>query len=192
MAERGVTELNENVVVLKRVTKVTKGGRNFKISAWVVVGDGQGRVGIGHGKAQETPEAIQKATRKARKNLVSVPILNGTLPHEVIGREGASKILLKPAAPGTGIIASQPVRAILEAAGYTDALTKSLGSNNSINMLKATLNGLLKLKNPDKVAKVRGVPLKTILRRYGRERKVLEDQVSEEQNRPEQESQENA
>ena len=192
MAERGVTELNENVVVLKRVTKVTKGGRNFKISAWVVVGDGQGRVGIGHGKAQETPEAIQKATRKARKNLVSVPILNGTLPHEVIGREGASKILLKPAAPGTGIIASQPVRAILEAAGYTDALTKSLGSNNSINMLKATLNGLLKLKNPDKVAKVRGVPLKTILRRYGRERKVLEDQVSEEQNRPEQEGQENA
>ncbi len=192
MAERGITELNENVVVLRRVTKVTKGGRNFKISAWVVVGDGQGRVGIGHGKAQETPEAIQKATRKARKNLVQVPILNGTLPHEVIGREGASKILLKPAAPGTGIIASQPVRAILEAAGYENALTKSLGSNNSINMLKATLNGLLKLKNPERVAKVRGVPLKRILRRYGRERKVLEDNVSEEQNRPEQESQENA
>ncbi|RKZ01668.1 MAG: 30S ribosomal protein S5 [Candidatus Hydrothermota bacterium] len=170
----GVSELIETVVTIKRVTKVTKGGRRFRLSAWVVVGDGKGRVGIGHGKAAETPDAIRKATQRARKNMVEVVIVNGTLPHEVIGEMGASRVLLKPAAPGTGVIASQPVRAILEAAGYRNALTKSLGSNNPVNLLKATLNGLIKLKDPRKVAKVRGLPLSAVMRRYGRGKETQE------------------
>ncbi len=169
--EIGVTELIERVVTIKRVTKVTKGGKNFKLSVWVVVGDGKGRVGIGHGKAQETPEAIQKALKRARKSMVSVSMVNGTLPHEIIGREGASKILLKPAGPGTGIIAPQPVRLVLEAAGYKNALTKSLGSNNAINLMKATVNALKSLKDPEKVAKNRGISLDIIYRRFGRGRK---------------------
>jgi len=173
----GVSELIENIVVIKRVSKVTKGGKNFKLSVWVVVGDGQGRVGIGHGKAQETPEAIQKALKRARKNMKKVVILNGTLPHEIIGKEGASKVLLKPAAPGTGIIAPQPVRAILEAAGYQNALTKSLGSNNAINMMKATLNALLALKDPHEVAKLRSLDVNIIMRRFGRGRKEAESQA---------------
>lgn len=169
--EIGVTELIERVVTIKRVTKVTKGGKNFKLSVWVVVGDGRGRVGIGHGKALETPEAIQKALKRARKSMFDVVIVNGTLPHEIIGREGASKVLLKPAGPGTGIIASQPVRLILEAAGFKNALTKSLGSNNAINLMKATINALKQLRDPEKVAKNRGLPLDVIYRRFGNVRK---------------------
>jgi len=165
--EMGVTELIERVVTINRVTKVTKGGKNFKLSVWVVVGDGRGRVGIGHGKALETPEAIQKALKRARKSMVDAIIVNGTLPHEIIGREGASKILLKPAGPGTGIIAPQPVRLVLEAAGYKNALTKSLGSNNAINLMKATANAISSLKDPQKVAKNRGIPLEVIYRRFG-------------------------
>jgi small subunit ribosomal protein S5 len=164
--EEGVTEFIESVVTLKRVAKVTKGGRKFKISAWIVVGDGNGRVGIGHGKAHETPDAIKKGVKQARKSLKKVPIVKGTLPHEVVGKMGAAKVILKPAAPGTGIIASQPVRAVLEAAGYQNALTKSLGSNNPINLLKATMNGLLQLKDPEKVAKMRGISLERVLRRF--------------------------
>lgn len=129
--QEGVTELIESVVTIKRVAKVTKGGRTFRISAWVVVGDGQGTVGIGHGKAHETPDAIQKAVKRAKKSLKKVVIINGTLPHEVIGKMGASKVLLKPAAPGTGIIAPQPVRAILEAAG-----TKTLLQNLSVQTIR--------------------------------------------------------
>lgn len=183
----GVSELIETVVTIKRVAKVTKGGRNFKLSVWVVVGDGNGRVGIGHGKAAETPDAIQKATKRARKNMVKVVVTGaGTLPHDIIGEMGASKVLLKPAAPGTGIIAPQPVRAVLEAAGYKDVLTKSLGSNNPVNLLKATLNGLMKLKDPEKVARNRGLPLSVIQRRFYRVQKVA-DKNEEELNREAQE-----
>jgi small subunit ribosomal protein S5 len=157
--DEGVTEFIENVVTLSRVAKVTKGGRNFNISAWVVVGDGKGRIGVGHGKASETPDAIRKAVDKAKKAIRSVIVRNGTLPHDIIGREGASRILLKPASPGTGIIAASPVRAVLEAAGYENALTKSLGSNNALNMLKATFEGLTRLKDPDRVERMRGVNL---------------------------------
>jgi small subunit ribosomal protein S5 len=157
--EEGITEFIENVVSLSRVAKVTKGGRTFKISAWVVVGDAKGRVGVGHGKAKETPDAIRKAVDKAKKAIKTVIVRNGTLPHPITGREGASRILLQPAAPGTGIIAAPPVRAVLEAAGYENALTKSLGSNNALNMLKATLNGLAELKDPDRVERMRGVKL---------------------------------
>ncbi|MCD6382491.1 MAG: 30S ribosomal protein S5 [Candidatus Hydrothermae bacterium] len=185
--KEGVTELIETVVTIKRVAKVTKGGRNFKLSAWVVVGDGNGRVGIGHGKASETPDAIQKATKRARKSMVKVVITgSGTLPHDVIGEMGASRVLLKPAAPGTGIIAPQPVRAVLEAAGYKDVLTKSLGSHNAVNLLKATLNGLLQLKDPEKVAKERGIPISVIQRRFYRVQKA-EDKNEEELHREAQE-----
>ncbi len=182
----GVTDLIETVVTIKRVAKVTKGGRNFKLSAWVVVGDGNGMVGIGHGKAAETPDAIQKATKRARKNMVKVVVCNGTLPHDIIGKMGASKVLLKPAAPGTGIIAPQPVRAVLEAAGYRDVLTKSLGSNNPVNLMKATLDGLMKLKDPEKVAQNRGLPLSVIQRRFYRVQKVT-DQTEEKSDREAQE-----
>jgi len=187
--EEGVTELIESVVTIKRVAKVTKGGRTFRISAWVVVGDGQGTVGIGHGKAHETPDAIQKAIKRAKKNLKRVVIINGTLPHEVLGKMGASKVLLKPAAPGTGIIAPQPVRAILETAGYQNALTKSLGSNNPVNMMKATMKALISLKDPKKVAKVRGKDISVLMRRYGREK--TENKTGKEPNRKTQEGKEN-
>lgn len=192
MLERdtGVSELTETVVTIKRVSKVTRGGRTFRLSAWVVVGDGQGRVGIGHGKAHETPDAIRKALKKARKSMVKVPILNGTLPHDVIGEAGASKVLLKPAAPGTGIIASQPVRAILEAAGYENALTKSLGSNNAVNLLKATMDGLMKLKDPETVARLRGKPVHQLIRRF-RSGKVAQDQAQAQSDREAQEAEEN-
>ena len=187
--QEGVTELIESVVTIKRVAKVTKGGRTFRISAWVVVGDGQGTVGIGHGKAHETPDAIQKAVKRAKKSLKKVVIINGTLPHEVIGKMGASKVLLKPAAPGTGIIAPQPVRAILEAAGYQNALTKSLGSNNPVNMMKATMKALVSLKDPAKVARIRGKDISVLMRRYGREK--IENKTGEEPNRETQKSEEN-
>lgn len=182
----GVTEFVENVVTIKRVAKVTKGGRKFKISAWIVVGDGMGRVGVGHGKAHETPDAIKKGVKHARRELHQVPIVNGTLPHEVIGKMGAAKVILKPAAPGTGIIASQPVRAVLEAAGYQNALTKSLGSNNPVNLLKATMRGLLQLKDPERIAKIRGMTVEEISRRF-KVGKKAEDNSSEESNRETQE-----
>lgn len=143
---------NEKVVVIKRTAKMRAGGRTFRMSAWVVVGDGEGRVGIGHGKAAEVPDAIAKALRKARKDVKKVVVLNGTLPHPVYVKFGAIKLLMKPAAPGTGIIASQPVRAVLEAAGYKNVLTKVLGkSTNPVNLLKATMRGLMMLKDPNYV-----------------------------------------
>jgi len=177
------TQFTETVVTIKRVSKVTKGGKKFSLSAWVVVGDGKGRVGIGHGKAAETPDAIRKATQRAYKNLKKVVVLKGTLPHEVIGKVGATKVLMKPAAPGTGIIACQPVRAVLEAAGYENALTKSLGANNSVNLMKAALNGLLQLRSPEDVAKKRGVPLGKVLRRYRSERAVSQDNTGKVEHR---------
>ncbi len=164
--ETGVTELIEKVVSIKRVTKVTKGGKNFKLSVWAVVGDGNGTVGIGHGKAQETPEAIQKALKKARKAMVKVVVLDGTLPHEIVGKQGASRVLLKPAGPGTGIIASQPVRLVLEAAGYQNALTKALSSTSAVNIMKATMNGIKRLRDPEEIAKNRGISSRVIYRRF--------------------------
>ncbi len=141
----------ETVVVIKRTAKMRAGGRTFRISAWVVVGDGEGRVGIGHGKAAETPDAIAKALRDARKNIKEVIVWKGTLPHPIYVKFGAIKLLMKPAAPGTGIIAAQPVRAVLEAAGYKNVLTKVLGkSTNPVNLLKATMEGLLMLKHPER------------------------------------------
>ncbi|MEO0212707.1 MAG: 30S ribosomal protein S5 [candidate division WOR-3 bacterium] len=148
--------LIENIVVIKRTAKMRAGGRTFRMHVWVVVGDGEGKVGIGHGRAAETPEATAKALRQARKRLKSVVIKNGTLPHPVYVKFGAIKLLMKPAAPGTGIIASQPVRAILEAAGYKNVLTKVLGkSTNPVNLLKATMLALESLKDPEYVLKFR-------------------------------------
>jgi small subunit ribosomal protein S5 len=154
--EQNELGLIEKLVYLNRVAKVVKGGRNFSFSALVVVGDGKGSVGYGLGKANQVPDAIRKATESAKKSMIQVPLLEGTLPYEIYGTYGAGKVLLKPASKGTGIIAGGPVRAIMEAVGVSDILTKAIGTSNPHNVLKATMSGLSSLRSAQVVSRLRG------------------------------------
>lgn len=158
-----VPEFKEKLVAVNRVTKVVKGGRNFRFSALVVVGDEKGRVGCGMGKATEIPEAIRKAVEAAKKNLVTVPFKDTTIPHEAIGNFGTGKVLLLPAPEGTGVIAGGPVRAVLELCGIKDIRTKSYGTNNPINVVKATLEGLRLLRSAEQIAKLRGKTVEELM-----------------------------
>jgi small subunit ribosomal protein S5 len=165
-AARGTDEsgLKEKLVALNRVAKVTKGGRTFSFAAVVVVGDGKGTIGQGLGKAREVSEAISKAVKDAEKNLIKVPVLNGTIPHEAHGKYDAGKVLIKPAAHGTGVIAGGAMRAVLEAAGIQDVLAKSQGGSNPHNVVKATINALASLRSPVDVARQRGITLEKLFK----------------------------
>ncbi len=156
-------ELDERVVHIARTAKVVKGGRRFSFRAVVVVGDNNGRVGVGVGKAREVPEAIRKGSERARRSMRRIPLVGTTIPHPVLAKYGAAKVLLKPASPGTGVIAGGGVRAVVEAAGIKDILTKSLGSANILNVVRATMAGLEQLKDPEEEAQRRGRPLEEVL-----------------------------
>ena len=158
-----VSEFKEKLGAVNRVSKTVKGGRNMRFSALMVVGDGKGRVGCGMGKAVEIPEAIRKGTEDAKKAMINVPIVNGTIPHEIVGKFGTGKVKLIPAPAGTGVIAGGPVRDVLEACGITDIVTKSIGTNNKINVARATIQGLSQLRSVEEVARLRGKTVEEIL-----------------------------